>query len=252
MAFHGCEWPIDSACFDEEWEALDEDVKERSLALAGQTLRRLTAYRVGGCPIVVRPSPQHGACFVPVQGSFPVGLNSMGRWVNNCGACGTGCEVALPAPVGRVDEVKVDGVVIAQENYQIQNGNLLVWMGGGDCPFPPTQDMSLPDTEVGTFSVTMMNSYPVDDHGAYAAGVLAMEFAKACIGNKKCRLPGGTRNVTRAGVSFEIIAGSFPDGWTGISEVDTFIGVWNPRNRIQPTGVWSPGNDTRIVTGGGA
>ena len=245
---YGCEWPLDPACLEDTWEEFDTDVQERAQALAGQTLRRLTAYRVGGCPITVRPSPQHNACFVPVQGSFPAGLNAMGRWVNNCGMTSGGCEVALPPPVGRVDEVLVDGTALDPTEYQIQNGNLLVWMGVGDCPFPASQSMSTPITEPGTMSVTYLNSYEVDSLGAYAGGIMAVEFAKACSG-PKCKLPPGVTAVARQGVTFDIISGAFPGGLTGIREVDAFISLWNPDGNRQPTGVWSPDSGHRVVGG---
>ena len=71
--------------------------------------------------------------------------------------------------------------------------------------------MTLADTEPDTFSVTYLNGYPVDGLGAYAAGVLAMEFAKACTGGK-CRLPAGVTSVARQGVSLQIATGAFPAG----------------------------------------
>lgn len=91
-----------------------------------------------------------------------------------------------------------------------------------------------PGTE-GAFAVTYLNSYPVDGMGAYAAGVLAMEFAKACTG-RKCSLPPGTTNVTRQGVSIEVVTGSFPGGVTGIREVDAYIALWRPEGSPQ----WEP------------
>lgn len=51
-----CLWPIDPACKTEEWNALNEVDQRRALALASSTLRRLTGYRVGGCPVTIRPA----------------------------------------------------------------------------------------------------------------------------------------------------------------------------------------------------
>lgn len=243
--YGGCPWPVDPACFTDEWSAYPEEVRARAVALASSTLSRLTGYRVGNCAVTVRPYVSREACFVPYSGFAPSGpfipgMNANGLWVNNCSPCRQPDpdEVVLPAPVGRVDAVKVDGVVIAPENYRV-DGNLLVWMGEGSAPWPRSQDMSKPDTEVGTFSVTYLNAYPVDSLGAYAAGVLSMEYAKACNGNK-CRLPAGVTNVVRQGVSFEVASGAFPGGLTGIREVDAFITLWNPGGLQRPTTVWSP------------
>lgn len=251
--YGGCPWPVDPACLTEDWLALEPEVQERSLALASETLRRLTGYRVGECPIKVRPCVSGGcwSAFVPYQGygPFTPGLNVAGQWVNGCrcggNSCATSCEVNLPRPVGRVDEVKVDGVVLDESDYEIQNGHILVWIGGGDCPWPTTQDFSKPDTQEGTFSITYLNAYPVDSIGAHAAGLLAMEFSKACRG-KTCSLPPTVTEVVRNGVSFVIAPGSFPGGFTGLRVVDAYISLWrNENSPLEPSRVWTPTSGMR-------
>jgi hypothetical protein len=250
----GCPWPVDPACLSADWEAMDQAVQDRALALASATLTRLTGYRVGGCPVTVRPCKAGCAAattrpsYLDMAGAY--GSSGFwphiegGVWVNSCGcagdcSCGPECRIALPGPVGRVDEVKVDGAVIPASDYRIDSNNVL-WTGTGECPFPVCQDMSLPDTEVGTFSVTYLNAWPVDSLGAYAAGIMAMEFAKACIGSNKCRLPAGVTSISRQGISIEIAAGSFPSGFTGIREVDAYIALYNPQPLRQAPQVWSP------------
>jgi len=250
--YDGCEWPVDPACFDEEWEALDPPVKARSTALAAASLRRLTGYRVGGCPLTVRPCKKGCAGSWPsyydryAQSGSSTGYwpqNWSGVWTNSCGcstecSCTVLCEVVLPAPVGEVYEVTLDGAVVNPDNYRL-DGNRLVWVGVDECPWPACQDMAAPLTAPGTFSVTYLNSYPVDQLGAYACAVLAMEYAQACLGNS-CRLPDGIRAVVRQGVSFEVTTGAFPDGMTGIREVDSYIAIWNPDGLRQAPSVWSP------------
>lgn len=253
-----CDWPTDPACFEDDWDELDDTIKARALQLASATLRRLTGYRVGGCPLTVRPAVR--SCWdtsiqsyydmlapggVGVSGFWPV--NWGGVWVNwcghryNCDCPVNRCQVRLPSPVGRVDEVKLNGAVVT--DWRLLADGILIWTGTGDCPWPTCQDLTLPDTEDGTFSVTYLNSYPVDTIGAYAAGIMTMEFAKACGGDGTCRLPSSVSRVTRAGVSFEVVSGAFADGVTGIREVDTFIGMWNPAKKRQPSTVWSPDLD---------
>lgn len=241
--YAGCPWPVDPSCRTTEWNALDADVKATALAYASSTLERLTAYRVGNCPIKLRPDL--GGCYMdPYWGSYaalaPVNWN--GRWSNDGYCCRPHlCEVALPAPVGRIDEVKIDGAVIDPSNYELQNGHLLVWTGGGDCPWLPrlTQDMSLPDSAVGTFSVTYLNAYPVDLLGANAVTILALEFAKACTG-KTCQLPANVTQIVRQGISMQIASGAFPDGKTGLRTVDAYIALWNPKGRTQQGMIYSP------------
>src|SRR5262245_23190612 len=49
-------WPVDHACLGEDWwTTYDQMTRARADALAIQTLRSLTGYRVGGCPITLRP-----------------------------------------------------------------------------------------------------------------------------------------------------------------------------------------------------
>jgi hypothetical protein len=240
--FHGCLWPVDEGCLGDEWAELDESLQTRALALASATLHRLTGYRVGGCPVTVRPCS--GGCITQMTPDFwhrgyggPY-IRTDGEWVNACGhhdcTCSVACEITLPGPVGAIYEVKVDGEIVDPTDYRL-DGNRLVWLGA-DCGWPVQQDITLPDTDDGTFSVRYLNSYPVDGNGAYAVAVLAMEYAKACAG-KKCRLPSGVTQVSRQGVSFEIPSGAFPDGLTGIREVDAFIALWNPNGLRQAVGV---------------
>lgn len=256
-AYSGCLWPVDAACLGEEWEDLTPDQQERALALASNTLRRMTGYRVGGCPITIRPCVQSGCWGYwnwSANGAFNPHINSLGQWSNSCACAGNGCatpcEVNLPSPVGGITEVKVDGAVLDDEDYQVQRSNtgtFLVWIGGGDCPWPSTQDLSLPDTETGTFSITFLNSYPVDNTGAVAAAFLALEFARACKPKGKCALPRGVSSVVRNGVSFDIEAGLFPNNETGIDVVDAFIQSWNPEALVQPPRVYIPGSSYRTV-----
>lgn len=253
--YGGCPWPTAKSCLTEEWLASEGPLRDRALALASSTLERLTGYRVGNCPITVRPCRQACNCQSPYYlGRVFDPQVYAGRWFNNvCGnpSCKPMCEVVLPAPIGRIDEVKIDGVTLAPSEYQVQNDRYLVYVGIEDtCPFPATQDLSKPDTEEGTFSVTYLNAYPVDELGAQAVTILALEFLKACKGGK-CALPKNVREVARNGVSFTIEAGLFPDGLTNIKQVDGYIEMWRPPGSpTQPPRIYSPGmNRPRVVRG---
>lgn len=247
-----CLWPLDPACLTAEWEAFPPEVQTRAHALASATLRRLSGYRVGGCPITVRPCVL-GCTDVSLYRSRSWGPHqtASGDWVNSCGcqtecSCTALCEVRLAAPVGPVAWVKVDGNDIPRTDWRV-DGDRLVWTGAGDCPWPVCQDMTAGDDKPNTFAVRYLNAHAPDALAAYAAGVLAMEFAKACTGGK-CRLPANVTSVSRQGVSYEVAAGTFPEGTTGIREVDAWIGLWNPEGRRQATSVWWPGKrEPRVV-----
>lgn len=240
---YGCLWPLDPACLNEEWEGeYDEAEQLRAQALASGTLRRLTAYRVGGCPVVVRPCATACNDFPYRPGSdmgfLPV--NWAGTW-SNC-ACVGPCRhnprtgLRLPPPVYSIVEVKVDGAVVDPTDYWLSEGYLIALNGR---EWPTTQNLDLPDTETGTFSVTYLNTAPVDGNGAYAAAKLAIQYARACKGGT-CDLPETVTSIVRQGVSYDLPAGSFPNGETGIREVDAFIAIWNPNHRLMRPRVWVP------------
>lgn len=253
--YAGCLWPADPACFTSEWEALDEGVRVRALALASSSLEGLTAGRVGGCPITVRPCSRR-ACSPAWahSGGGPFYPNNFGgQWFNTCMcsgtcSCTTMCEISLRAPVGRVDEVKVDGVPLDLADFRLDNGHILVWQGEGDCPMPASQNLSLPDTAEGTFSITYLNAYSVDATGAAAVALLAMEFSKACTGRGKCSLPRNVTDVVRNGITFSVQAGLFPGGQTNIDTVDAFVRRYNPNNLTQQPTIWSPGQVQQRTT----
>jgi hypothetical protein len=244
-------WPVDPACLTDDWNALDPPIQARALALASATLRRLSGYRVTNCPITVRPCKRSCAegCGYPLVDYYEYGgwtphIGINGYWVNTCDhrgdcSCGPTCEIPLPGPVGRLDEVLVGAVDITAD-CRI-SGQGIMYVGTAPCPFPICQNLSAAPGEDGAFSVTYVNGYPPDALAAYAVGILAMEYAKACTGSKGCKLPVGTTSVVRQGVSIEIATGSFPGGVTGIREVDGWIALWRPEGSPKRApAVWSP------------
>jgi hypothetical protein len=256
-------WPVDWGCADQTWlDELDATVKARSEAMATQVLRSLTAYQVGGCPIVVRPCSVGcgGGSYTqaPVAGGDHGALGGQvgqwwphieaGQWVNTACGCTTACsctyvpEVLLPAPVGGIVSVTIDGATLDPSAYRVDDGNRLVRTDGE--AWPKCQDMAAPAGEVGTFAVTYFNGALVDGLGAWIAGILAVEFAKACTGGK-CRLPSGVQTISRLGVTMEIPSGMFSNGTTGIREVDAWLATWNPYAAKMPSQVWSP--DVRVA-----
>lgn len=246
-------WPVNTDhC--EDFENHPQDVQDLAVALAGETLRMLTGYSVGGCPVLLRPCSigcvDGSANWYYSGGSFYPHIDVLGRWVNACGcqhntcACTALPTVHLSGGIGAVTEVKVDGVVLNPISYRLDNGAALVRLDGE--AWPVCQDMALADTEVGTFSVSVVRGAAVDGLGAYAAGVLACEFAKALTGCK-CRLPSTATAVTRQGISYEIPPGAFPDGKTGIREVDAYVQRYNPHGLTRPSAVYSPDITSPVV-----
>lgn len=223
--FTGCLWPIYPACEADRlaWEAItDEDVKLQALALASSTLSALVAGRVGACPVTVRPCPP--------------GCSSCRH---GCLSCSSGCEINLPL-VGGLYSVKVDGEEIPLENFRVDDGHIIVYQGSEKCPFLHAQDLSQRDSEPGTWSITYLPTHPVDIVAAKAVLELALEFAKACTDPKKCKLPRNVVATVRFGMTYEVEKGLFPGGLTGIDGPDSFIELWNPQHRREPSRVFSP------------
>lgn len=237
-------WPIDHGCCD-DFDTYPPDVRARADALAVQTMRMLTGYSVGACPVVLRPCSMNcvsnSLAWYSVGGTFYPHIDTLGRWVNSCGctyscSCTVLSTILLSGPVGSIVEVKQDGVIVPTTAYRL-DGNRLVRLDGE--VWPACQDMAAADTEVGTLSVKVVMGAAVDALGAYAAGRLACEYAKACVG-KKCALPSNATNVTRQGITVDLTADAFPAGLTGIREVDLVIQRYNPNKLRIPPAVYSP------------
>jgi len=238
-------WPVDiTGCHD--FDSYPSSVQSLAKAMATQTLRMLTGFRVGGCPITVRPCSRR--CVAATDGWYAFGptwrpeITNAGEWINGCCASdncmhlGT-ASISLPPPVGNIVEVLIDGLAVDPASYRVDNGNELVRTDG--LPWPTTQDMLAPADGLGAFSVTYLHAVPVDGIGAQVAGVLACEYGKAQQG-LACALPSSVVSITRAGVSMELTQGLFPNGMTGIPDVDLFIARWNPNGLKAPCVVWSP------------
>lgn len=245
-------WPVDVSCI-QTWDA-DPAVwtaaeKARAMSLAVQSLRMLTAYRVGGCPISVRPATR--ACRTRTWRTYPVGgdldgpwqpVNLGGQWLNiGCGhtetcSCLASKQVILTGAT-IVTEVLVDGMTLDPAAYRLDVGGRLVRLDGEGWPL--CQDLSKSDSEVGTWSVTYLQGVPVDGLGAYVAGLLTAEFLEAC-GGGQCSLPDTVSQVVRQGVTLTFAPGLFPGGLTGIRAVDAWTERWNPYRHKTPPGVWSP------------
>lgn len=252
-----CVPETDWGCADPTWVAeLDPTVKARSEQLAWSALQALTGYRLAICPVTVRPCSQGCADaartwdIAPVTasgyslgGTFSPGLNMSGAWVNSCGCKPNGCSCTqlsiarLVGPVGGVAEVWLNGAILDPTAYRVDNGFELVRTDGET--WPVCQDMTKPLTEDDTFGVKYYMGIAPDNLAAFSAGMLAVEFAKACQG-KKCALPPNVQTITRQGVSIEVSAGLFPGNSTGIHAVDAYIFTLNPYGLKSAPRVSSP------------
>lgn len=252
-------WPVDTSCiggWDDAYDPENPDAggyspaaKAAAVALAGQTMRMLTGYRVGGCPVTVRPcSSRCREATWQGRGRWMTPVQQGGSWLNiGCGhagscGCSTAREVRLPQPAGQVTEVLMDGVRLDPSAYRLDAGGVLVRTDG--MGWPLTNDLGAPDGSPGTWSVAFVPGYPVDLLGAQAAGRLAGEYVKAC-SDGDCALPQAVvTGLSRNGVTMTLTPGAFPEGKTGVQTVDAYLERWNPHALSVPPMVWSPDLDT--------
>jgi hypothetical protein len=238
-------WELDATCCScgDEWENYEDGVKERASALAWSTLRALTGGQVGNCPVLMRPCLGPPCSVCNPDGVWMRPFIRDGNWFNAvCGidpcSCERLCEIVTPGPIAEVLSVVLDGEDIPLDNFRVDNGNHLVRQDG-EC-WPSCQNMNLPLGEPGTLGITYVPGIKPDAAGLWAAGTLACEYAKACNGSKGCRLPSAVTSISRQGVSFNLSSTMFPDGMTGIREVDAYLTALNPAGLRVPPMVWSP------------
>jgi len=239
-------WPVDHDCCS-DWGSHPPEIQAQADLLAQQTMRMLTGYTVGGCPVELRPCSRR--CmdgFIDWSysaGIFTPHINALGSWVNSCPCGPTGCsctvveEIVLPGHVGSIESVSIDGATLPPTAYRVDNGNRLVRLDGER--WPACQDMNALPSEEGSFVVRYLPAKAVDRLGAIAAGYLACEFAKACSGDKRCVLPKSVTQVTRQGITMTMTPGAFPDGLTNIPVVDAYVLTHNPHRLKQGPAIFS-------------
>lgn len=233
-----CGWPFDTDVYAPP-DTGDPDMVTRAKNMTVNVLRMLTLYRVGGCPITVRPCTR--AC---APAGFYPNISVTGQWVNVC-TCTTadtcGCSpvpsIDLPPPVGQIVSVSIDGAALDPSAYRLHNGYRLVRTDGQ--VWPVCQDMTAGMDEAGSFAVTYVNGYDPDDGAAVAASLLLKEFMKAMV-DGDCTLSPRVRSVARRGISSEVREAVFQEGRTGIPLVDAWIMTWNPQLLRTRPNVWSP------------
>lgn len=233
-------WPI-SWPASANPEGIDPNIKRLCEVYASACMTALTLHRVGGNPVTIMPTQAerlngHYAWEAPVGDAYPLGLfypglvypsaQDLQEWqsVQQVEA------IDLPGPVAAILSVTIDRVVVDPTAYRIENGRYLVRIDG----------QGWPDVFGDNFVVTYLNSHPVDEMGSHAAGIMAVEWFKLITGDKKCRLPATATSITRQGISVERATGMFPEGVSGIPEIDAYLMLWNPFGLKVAPRVYSP------------
>lgn len=243
-----CDWPVDRTCLPDlpvlGDDPSDEDQAAYDAALARQgaaedtavlVLWRFTAGQFGLCDTTVRPCPPDGGPRDRRPWSQVLLWWDGEHWSNGSCGCAGRCRqsgpgaVHLPGPVSAITAVTIGDTVLDEDEYMLEGTVLFRRMGKAW----PNQDLGRPLGETGTWSVDYVRGVPVPAGGARMAGILAQEFISACDGGE-CRLPRTVVSTTRQGVTHVFDATKLMElGYTGLTEVDTWVAAVNPNHLMQ-------------------
>jgi hypothetical protein len=253
-----CDWPINTDCVA-DWDTFDAPVQALATTASVSLLDRLTGFQFSQCPVTVRP------CGKPCGGfsgymTWPVGQpgssGSGSPWMipfvdngiwRNCGcsggcSCEASCEIVIGVPTVSVTEVTIDGIELDSAAYRLDHtrrGAVLV-RTDGEC-FPDCQDMDAGPADVGSFTVTYVPGAPLPADAAVYVGMLAGQFARACVGGD-CVLPQELQSLSRNGVEVQLLDPNLiPEAiLTGIASVDRWVRSVNPSSLRSRSRVLSP------------
>jgi hypothetical protein len=145
-----------------------------------------------------------------------------------------------PYPVREIVEVKIAGDVLDAGAYRLDRWRELVRTDGGR--WPGCQDLSLDDTEPGTFSITYRHGAEIPALASAAAAEVACQILQACptlgLGGGECVLPDGVVSIARQGITVNrdqavawLSTTQRADGRpnpTGLAMVDLFLHTYWP------------------------
>jgi len=243
----------------------DTSILEAPMVAASQVLYALSSKRwTGTCTRRVRPCSSSG-CNGPYGGWVGTGWGGGGDW--NLGVYGLwetrerppcGCShldrVPLAGHATDVLEVTIDGMIVAADTYRLDENRWLTRTPEAADPdtrlyWPSCQDLSLPESEDGTFSILYEFGMDPPQAGVLAATELACAIHQTCAGGGslgECPLPNGVVKIVRQGIEIELspfASWGMKDGaWrTGLPLVDLFLNTYNPTGRRRRrSAVWSP------------
>lgn len=222
------------------------------LQAATEDLWKASGMQYGLCSTTMRPcrdecySTSSGWPFVDWWrwdgGMWPRPLLYAGQWFNIvCGGCPGSCSCTalstfkVPGPIHSITEIKIGGVVMPTGSYKVFDNYKVVRTDGAF--WPACQDLTLPDTEANTWSITFTQGQEVPELGKIALGQLLCEYAKAFCAGGDCALPANIQSLIRQGVS--ITLNPDQDWIERLGFVSRFIKYANPHGLDAPPGVFN-------------
>jgi hypothetical protein len=245
-----CSWDVDTSCCD-EWDTYSTELQTSAMEYGALIMWAATGRRFGLCERTVRPCARTGTLNVNgyywADGTwFPYIFN--GQWRNcagcamsfGCCSCEPSCQVWLPGPVYSIPATGITqgSEIVPIDSWRVDDAQWLV-RTDGEC-WPECQDYNT-DSGDTFFEVTYFKGQPVPGVILRAAGELACEYAKACVG-ANCRLPQRVTSISRQGISVSLtdVDVLLRNGLTGIFTVDQIIRQFNPYSLTSKMNIASP------------
>jgi hypothetical protein len=151
-------------------------------------------------------------------------------------------------PVDSIVKVTIDGVTIPPNEYELRDHRTLVRLRPSQTynpterwGWPTTQIMDLPETEPGTFAVTLTYGVDPGEDGREACRALAEYLALPQFGDSS-HYPQRVVSIARQGVDIQVASALdlLKNRQTGIYEVDLWLLAVNPGLLDRQSQVWSP------------
>ncbi len=226
--------------------AIFDLVAEQASDLLFELSGRLYAGECG--PRTVRPNCDSCYCgYQILSRGYVIGPWDYGYPLMLCDSCLVACSPSLVklagVPVREITEVLMDGEILDPSEYALVNDRYLERLNNQR--WPVRQNLTLPNTEEGTWSIEYTFGADPPALGIAAASQIACEMYKQCDGGA-CALPSGVTRLTRQGVTIDKLAFTswgFREGrWaTGLALVDAFLATVNPAGLQRRPTFWSPG-----------
>lgn len=262
-----CNWTVDTGCCD-EWATYSSDLQIAAAEYGALVVWAATGRRFGACTRTVRPCRRDcGDCDNWIPGYYwsegtwlPYIMDGAWRncWCPNnsgsCWNCRASCQIYLTPPVSGIVEVRFSGSgVVDPSTYRVDNWQWLVRQGpavtasGATACWPVTNDYNFPVTgplapaDDSAWQVTYLWGLPVPSVLQRAAGELACEWARSCVG-AACRLPQRVTSISRQGVNVTLadVDQLLENGLTGLTTVDQVIRTMNPYRLTSRMKIASP------------
>lgn len=263
-----CALTVDTACCT-DWDSYSPELQEAAAQYGAIMIWAATGRRFGLCTKTVRPCRRDcgdwdgdgwGGGWYWSEGTWmPYVFNGVWRncWCGTgpgCFTCRASCQVWLEPPIASIQSVYISGYGIVDpstyrvDDYQwlVRQGPAVSGSGAADC-WPIFNNYNFPASGAGepldgsAWQVTYLQGIPMPSVLSRAAGELACEYAKFCLG-QPCRLPQRATSLSRQGVTVSLVNVEqlLEDGLTGIVTVDNLIRAFNPYRLVSRMKIASP------------